>query len=106
MARTVTAAQAKAELAACIRTAERGEAVIITRHGKPAAALVTAGAAAGVAAAVGAFLDVARVVPRLLQVSAAVAAGMLVFVICARIVRLREVDEVRDALGAGLRRRR
>ena len=42
MARTVTAAQAKAELAACIRAAERGEAVIITRHGKPAAVLVTA----------------------------------------------------------------
>ena len=41
MARTVTAAQAKAELAACIRTAERGEAVIITRHGKRAV-LVTA----------------------------------------------------------------
>jgi putative peptidoglycan lipid II flippase len=70
------------------------------------AALVTAAAAAGVAAAVGAVLDVARVVPRLIQVSVAVAAGVLVFVVCARIVRLREIDEVKDALVAGLRRRR
>src|SRR5437867_2998579 len=42
MARTVTAAQAKSELAECIRKAESGEAVIITRHGKPVAVLVAA----------------------------------------------------------------
>ncbi len=42
MARRVTAAQAKSGLAECIRKAERGEAVIITRHGKPVAALVGA----------------------------------------------------------------
>jgi len=69
------------------------------------AALVAAAAAAGVAALVGALLDVARVVPRLIQVSVAVLAGMLVFVVCARIVRLQEVDEVKDALLRGLRRR-
>ena len=42
MARRVTAAQAKSELAECIRKAESGEAVIITRHGKPVAVLVGA----------------------------------------------------------------
>ena len=42
MARTVTAAQAKSELAKCIRNAESGEQVIITRHGKPVAVLVAA----------------------------------------------------------------
>ena len=40
MARTVTAARAKSELAECIRKAEHGEQVIITRHGKPVAVLV------------------------------------------------------------------
>jgi prevent-host-death family protein len=53
MARMVTAAQAKAELAACIRTAERGEAVIITHHGKPAAVLITAERMASMTAARG-----------------------------------------------------
>ena len=42
MARKVTAAQAKSELAECIRKAESGEAVVITRHGKPVAVLVGA----------------------------------------------------------------
>jgi len=42
MARRVTAAKAQAELAECIRSAELGEPVIITRHGKPVAALVGA----------------------------------------------------------------
>jgi prevent-host-death family protein len=36
----VTAAQAKAELAECLRRAESGEQVIISRHGKPVAVLV------------------------------------------------------------------
>ena len=40
MARTLSAAQAKAQLADCLRKAEHGEAVIITRHGKAVAALV------------------------------------------------------------------
>jgi prevent-host-death family protein len=42
MTRSVTAAQAKGKLAECIRKAESGEAVIITRHGKPVAVLVGA----------------------------------------------------------------
>ena len=42
MARTLPAAQAKAEFAECVRRAEAGEAVVITRHGKAVAALVAA----------------------------------------------------------------
>ena len=42
MARTLSAAQAKAEFADCVRRAEAGEAVVITRHGKAVAALVAA----------------------------------------------------------------
>ncbi len=37
---TVTAAEAKAHLAEYLRVAESGSAVIITRYGKPVAALV------------------------------------------------------------------
>ena len=40
MARVLSAARAKAQLAECLRKAENGESVIITRHGKPVAALV------------------------------------------------------------------
>jgi prevent-host-death family protein len=40
MGRTLSASQAKAQLADCLRKAEHGEAVIITRHGKAVAALV------------------------------------------------------------------
>src|SRR5438046_6868886 len=40
MARRLSAAQAKSQLADCLRKAENGESVIITRHGKPVAALV------------------------------------------------------------------
>ncbi len=39
---TVTAARAKAEFAECVRKAEAGEPVLITRHGKPVVALVPA----------------------------------------------------------------
>jgi prevent-host-death family protein len=42
MARTISAARAKAEFADCVRRAEAGEAVVITRHGKSVAALVAA----------------------------------------------------------------
>lgn len=42
MPKTLSAARAKAEFAECIRTAEAGDAVVITRHGKPVAALVSA----------------------------------------------------------------
>lgn len=41
MARKLSAAQAKSQLADCLRKAESGELVIITRHGKPVAALVS-----------------------------------------------------------------
>ena len=40
MARKISAAQAKSQLAACLRKAENGEPVIITRHGKAVAALI------------------------------------------------------------------
>ena len=40
MARKLSVAQAKSQLAACLRKAENGEPVIITRHGKAVAALV------------------------------------------------------------------
>lgn len=36
-----TAAEAKANFAECVRRAERGEPVVITRHGKGVAAIVT-----------------------------------------------------------------
>ncbi len=42
MATTVSAAKAKAEFAACIRRAEAGDPVVITRHGKAVVALVRA----------------------------------------------------------------
>lgn len=42
VARHVPLAEAKARLSECVRDAERGDPVIITRHGKPAAALVRA----------------------------------------------------------------
>lgn len=42
MATTVSAAKAKAEFAECIRRAEAGEPVVITRHGKAVVALVRA----------------------------------------------------------------
>jgi putative peptidoglycan lipid II flippase len=70
------------------------------------AAVVTAAAAAGAAALIAAVLDVDRVAPRLIQVVVAVAAGVLVFLVCARIVAIQEVDEVKEALLAGVRRRR
>ena len=40
MNRTVPLAEAKATLSDCIREVEGGKSVIITRHGKPVAALV------------------------------------------------------------------
>lgn len=40
MNRSVSLAEAKATLSECIREVEGGKSVLITRHGKPAAALV------------------------------------------------------------------
>jgi len=68
------------------------------------AAVVTAAAAAGVSAAVGIALDVDRTFARLVQATASVAAGVLVFLACALIFGIREVDEVKEALLGRLRR--
>ena len=68
------------------------------------AAVVTAAAAAGVSAAVGIALDVDRTFGRLVQVTASVAAGVLVFLACALIFGIHEVDEVKEALLGRLRR--
>jgi len=42
MPRKLPAARVKAEFAECVRKAEAGEAVVITRHGRAVAALVPA----------------------------------------------------------------
>lgn len=42
MFKNVSIAEAKAHLSVCVREAEQGEWVLITRHGKPVAALVAA----------------------------------------------------------------
>ncbi len=42
MSRNVSIAEAKAHLSVCVREAEQGEPIMITRHGKPVAALVPA----------------------------------------------------------------
>jgi prevent-host-death family protein len=69
MATTVSAAKAKAEFAECIRKAEAGDPVVITRHGKAVVALVradrlqqlerlrSAGPAAGLAGLAGGWRD-------------------------------------------------
>ena len=44
--KTVSAAEAKAHFAECLRTVEKGRPVLITRHGKAVAALVPAEEAA------------------------------------------------------------
>jgi putative peptidoglycan lipid II flippase len=68
------------------------------------AAVVTAAAAAGVSAALSIALDVDRTFVRLVQVTASVAAGVLVFLACALIFEIHEVDEVKEALLGRLRR--
>jgi prevent-host-death family protein len=42
MSRVFSAAQVKARFAECLRSAEAGDSVLITRHGKPVVALVRA----------------------------------------------------------------
>jgi putative peptidoglycan lipid II flippase len=68
------------------------------------AAVATAGAAWAAAEAIGLVFDVARPGARLVQVVAGVVAGVLVFWMAAAIVRVREVDEVRQALLARFHR--
>ncbi len=41
-AKRIPAADAKARFAECLRTAEKGQAIIITRHGKDVAAIIPA----------------------------------------------------------------
>ena len=43
MPRRVSVAEAKSQLSSCIREAEAGHPVLITRHGKPVVAIVSAG---------------------------------------------------------------
>jgi prevent-host-death family protein len=45
-ARSISVAQAKAHLPECVRAAERGRCLVITRHGRPVAAMVPVGAMA------------------------------------------------------------
>ena len=42
MSKNISIAEATAHLSVCIREAEQGEPILITRHGKPVAALVAA----------------------------------------------------------------
>ena len=42
MSKNISIAEAKAHLSVCVREAEQGESILITRHGKPVAALVAA----------------------------------------------------------------
>jgi len=44
MSKNVSIAEAKAHLSVCIRQVEQGDPILITRHGKPVAALVPAAA--------------------------------------------------------------
>ncbi|TMK36781.1 MAG: murein biosynthesis integral membrane protein MurJ [Actinobacteria bacterium] len=62
------------------------------------AAGITAAAAAGAAALVSVAIDVDWTLARLIQVTAGVAAGVLVFLACALIFGIHEVDEVKVAL--------
>ena len=62
------------------------------------------GAVSGPAAALGEALDVARPLLRAVQVTVAVLAGMLVFIASALILRMGEVEEVRNALVPRFRR--
>jgi prevent-host-death family protein len=73
-ATTVSAAKAKAQFAECLRRAEAGDSVVITRHGRAVAALVradrlqqlerlrAAGPAAGLAGLVGGWRGSAELV--------------------------------------------
>ncbi len=87
MARTMTAATAKAHLAEALRDVESGESVTITRHGRPVAVLVppeladqlgrlrAAGPESGLARIVGRFADGAELAEALDEVAASRTAG-------------------------------
>jgi prevent-host-death family protein len=69
MSITINAAAAKASFAECLRSVEQGEAVVVTRYGRPVAAIVdpeeweslkrlrASGPQAGLVSLVGAFDD-------------------------------------------------
>lgn len=69
MGRSLSVAQAKASFSECVRDAESGEPVIVTRHGKPVVAIVSvedhetlrrlhaAGPEGGLASLAGRFTD-------------------------------------------------
>jgi len=77
MSITINAAAAKASFAECLRSVEQGEAVVVTRYGKPVAAIVApdewerlkrlraSGPQAGLAGLVGAFDDADELVEAL-----------------------------------------
>jgi prevent-host-death family protein len=83
MSITINAAAAKASFAECLRSVEQGEAVVVTRYGKPVAAIVAAeewerlerlrasGPQAGLASLVGAFDDADEFVEAMSSLEAA-----------------------------------
>jgi putative peptidoglycan lipid II flippase len=82
----------------------RGGEIASTIWRTAVAAVATGVAAFAVASGVARILDVARPSVRLAQVTAAVVAGVLVFLLAALILRIDEVDEVRKALVGRFRR--
>ncbi len=80
MTRTVSAAEAKTHFSNHLRASERGESIVITRHGKPVAALVpardlpelerlrAAGPGAGLASVAGGWPGAATLVKRVRSV--------------------------------------
>ncbi|MGZ4132417.1 MAG: hypothetical protein ACXVWF_05175, partial [Actinomycetota bacterium] len=82
----------------------RGGEIASTIWRTAVAAVVTGVAAFAVSSGVARILDVARPSARLAQVTAAVGAGVLVFLLAALILRIDEVDEVRNALVGRFRR--
>ncbi len=82
----------------------RGGEIASTIWRTAVAAVATGVAAFAVSSGVARTLDVARPSVRLAQVTAAVVAGVLVFLLAALILRIDEVDEVRKALVGRFRR--
>jgi putative peptidoglycan lipid II flippase len=82
----------------------RGREIASTVWRTALAAIVTGVVAFAVSSGVAEVLDVTRPSARLAQVGASVAAGVLVFLLFALILRIDEVDEVRKALVGRFRR--
>ena len=75
-----------------------GRRVAATAIRAGAAAVVCAAAAWLTARGVGSLVDVARALGRLIQVAAAISAGLLAFVASSVMLRVAEVDDVRRTL--------